>query len=110
MLAFAPNLLLSLGLYNFLARSISLMVVMTAGQTVLVFDFTLGSAVSAADWIAPSCAVSLRWRFLRNGAHGSQYLRPNQVDRRLPIANPADLRGTPPPRLERRRRRQTGAK
>ena len=51
LLAFAPSLLLSLGLYNFLARSTSLMVVMTAGRALLVFAFTLG-VCGVSGWLA----------------------------------------------------------
>ena len=51
LLAFAPSLLLSLGLYGFLARSTSLMVVMTAGRIVLVFAFTLGIC-GISGWLA----------------------------------------------------------
>ncbi|MDI9406217.1 MAG: ABC transporter permease DevC [Chitinophagaceae bacterium] len=51
LLAFAPSLLLSLGLYGFLARSTSLMVVMTAGRVVLVFAFTLGIC-GLSGWLA----------------------------------------------------------
>ncbi len=51
LLAFAPSLLLSLGLYSFLARSTSLMVVMTAGRAVLVFAFTLG-VCGLSGWLA----------------------------------------------------------
>ncbi len=50
-LAFAPSLLLSLGLYGFLARSTSLMVVMTASRAVLVFGFTLAMC-SISGWLA----------------------------------------------------------
>ena len=50
-LAFAPSLLLSLGLYGFLARSTSLMVVMSAGRAVLVFAFTLG-VCGVSGWLA----------------------------------------------------------
>jgi len=51
LLAFAPSLLLSLGLYSVLARSTSLMVVMTAGRVVLVFAFTLGIC-GLSGWLA----------------------------------------------------------
>ena len=51
LLAFAPSLLLSLGLYGFLARSTSLMVVMSAGRAVLVFAFTLG-VCGVSGWLA----------------------------------------------------------
>jgi putative ABC transport system permease protein len=51
LLAFAPSLLLSLGLYSFLARSTSLMVVMTAGRALLVFAFTLG-VCGVSGWLA----------------------------------------------------------
>jgi putative ABC transport system permease protein len=51
LLAFAPSLLLSLGLYSFLARSTSLMVVMSAGRAVLVFAFTLG-VCGISGWLA----------------------------------------------------------
>lgn len=50
-LAFAPSLLLSLGLYGFLARATSLMVVMTAGRAVLVFAFTLAMC-GFSGWLA----------------------------------------------------------
>jgi putative ABC transport system permease protein len=50
-LAFAPSLLLSLGLYSFLARSTSLMVVMTGGRVVLVFLFTL-TICGVSGWLA----------------------------------------------------------
>ena len=50
-LAFAPSFLLSLGLYGFLARSTSLMVVMTAQRAVLVFLFTLAMC-GASGWLA----------------------------------------------------------
>ena len=50
-LAFAPSLLLSLGLYGFLARATSLTVVMTAGRAVLVFGFTLVMC-SLSGWLA----------------------------------------------------------
>ena len=50
-LAFAPSLLLSLGLYGFLARSTSLMVVMTASRAALVFGFTLAMC-SISGWLA----------------------------------------------------------
>ena len=50
-LAFAPSLLLSLGLYGFLARATSLMVVMTASRAVLVFGFTLAMC-SISGWLA----------------------------------------------------------
>ena len=51
LLSFAPSLLLSLGLYGFLARSTSLMVVMTASRAVLVFVFTLGMC-AISGWLA----------------------------------------------------------
>jgi putative ABC transport system permease protein len=51
LLAFAPSLLLSLGLYGFLARATSLMVVMTLERAVLVFLFTLAMC-SASGWLA----------------------------------------------------------
>jgi putative ABC transport system permease protein len=51
LLAFAPSLLLSLGLYSFLARSTSLMVVMSAGRALLVFAFTLG-VCGVSGWLA----------------------------------------------------------
>jgi putative ABC transport system permease protein len=51
LLAFAPSLLLSLGLYGVLARSTSLMVVMTAGRVVLVFLFTL-TICGLSGWLA----------------------------------------------------------
>ena len=51
LLAFAPNLLLSLGLYGFLARSTSLMVVMSTGRALLVFAFTLG-VCGVSGWLA----------------------------------------------------------
>jgi putative ABC transport system permease protein len=51
LLAFTPSLLLSLGLYSFLARSTSLMVVMTAGRALLVFAFTLG-VCGVSGWLA----------------------------------------------------------
>jgi len=50
-LAFGPSLLLSLGLYGFLARTTSLMVVMTAGRAVLVFGFTLAMC-GLSGWLA----------------------------------------------------------
>ena len=50
-LAFAPSLVLSLGLYGFLARATSLMVVMTTGRAVLVFGFTLVMC-SVSGWLA----------------------------------------------------------
>lgn len=50
-LAFAPSLLLSLGLYGFLARATSLTVVMTANRAVLVFGFTLVMC-SLSGWLA----------------------------------------------------------
>ena len=50
-LAFAPSLVLSLGLYSFLARATSLMVVMTTGRAVLVFGFTLVMC-SVSGWLA----------------------------------------------------------
>ena len=51
LLAFAPSLLLSLGLYAFLARATSLMVVMTASRALLVFLFTLAMC-GGAGWLA----------------------------------------------------------
>lgn len=51
LLAFAPSLLLSLGLYGFLARSTSLMVVMSTGRALLVFGFTLG-VCGVSGWLA----------------------------------------------------------
>jgi putative ABC transport system permease protein len=51
LLAFGPSFLLSLGLYSFLARSTSLMVVMTTGRAVLVFLFTLGMC-GLSGWLA----------------------------------------------------------
>jgi putative ABC transport system permease protein len=51
LLAFGPSFLLSLGLYGFLARSTSLMVVMTAQRAVLVFLFTLAMC-GASGWLA----------------------------------------------------------
>lgn len=51
LLAFGPSLLLSLGLYGFLARSTSLMVVMTAQRAALVFLFTLAMC-GASGWLA----------------------------------------------------------
>ena len=51
LLAFAPSFLLSLGLYSFLARSTSLMVVMTAQRAALVFVFTLAMC-GASGWLA----------------------------------------------------------
>lgn len=51
LLAFGPSLLLSLGLYGFLARATSLMVVMTGQRAVLVFVFTLGMCV-ISGWLA----------------------------------------------------------
>ena len=53
LLAFGPSFLLSLGLYGFLARSTSLMVVMTAQRAVLVFLFTLAMC-GASGWLATS--------------------------------------------------------
>jgi putative ABC transport system permease protein len=50
-LAFGPSLFLSLGLYGFLARSTSLMVVMTAGRALLVFSFTLVMC-GVSGWLA----------------------------------------------------------
>jgi len=50
-LAFGPSLLLSLGLYAFLARATSLMVVMTVGRAVLVFGFTLAMC-GLSGWLA----------------------------------------------------------
>jgi putative ABC transport system permease protein len=51
LLAFGPSFLLSLGLYSFLARSTSLMVVMTASRAVLVFLFTL-AICGISGWLA----------------------------------------------------------
>jgi len=51
LLAFGPSFLLSLGLYGFLARSTSLMVVMTAQRALLVFLFTLAMC-GASGWLA----------------------------------------------------------
>jgi len=51
LLAFGPSFVLALGLYGFLARSTSLMVVMTAGRAVLVFLFTLG-VCGVSGWLA----------------------------------------------------------
>jgi putative ABC transport system permease protein len=51
LLAFGPSFLLSLGLYSFLARSTSLMVVMTASRALLVFLFTLG-VCGISGWLA----------------------------------------------------------
>jgi putative ABC transport system permease protein len=51
LLAFGPSFLLSLGLYGFLARSTSLMVVMTAQRAVLVFLFTL-LMCGVSGWLA----------------------------------------------------------
>ncbi|MEB3198935.1 MAG: ABC transporter permease DevC [Synechococcaceae cyanobacterium] len=51
LLAFGPSFVLSLGLYQFLARSTSLMVVMSAGRAVLVFAFTLG-VCGISGWLA----------------------------------------------------------
>ena len=51
LLAFLPSFVLSLGLYGFLARTTSLMVVMSAGRAVLVFLFTLG-VCGATGWLA----------------------------------------------------------
>ena len=51
LLAFGPSLLLSLGLYGFLARATSLMVVMTLQRAVLVFVFTLVMC-SLSGWLA----------------------------------------------------------
>ncbi len=50
-LAFWPSLLLSLGLYGFLASSTSLMVVMTTQRAGLVFLFTLAMC-SGSGWLA----------------------------------------------------------
>lgn len=50
-LAFLPSLALSLGLYAFLARSTSLMVVMTSQRAVLVFLLTL-MMCSGSGWLA----------------------------------------------------------
>ncbi|MFN5117763.1 MAG: ABC transporter permease DevC [Cyanobacteriota bacterium] len=51
LLAFGPSLLLALGLYGFLARATSLMVVMTTQRAVLVFLFTL-LMCGASGWLA----------------------------------------------------------
>ena len=51
LLAFGPSLLLALGLYGFLARSTSLMVVMTTQRAVVVFLFTLGMC-TVSGWLA----------------------------------------------------------
>jgi putative ABC transport system permease protein len=51
LLAFGPSLVLSLGLYQFLARSTSLMVVMSASRALLVFLFTLG-VCGVSGWLA----------------------------------------------------------
>ena len=51
LLAFAPSFLLSLGLYGFLARATSLMVVMTVPRAALVFLFTLAMC-GASGWLA----------------------------------------------------------
>ena len=51
LLAFAPSFLLSLGLYGFLARATSLMVVMTVQRAALVFLFTLAMC-GASGWLA----------------------------------------------------------
>lgn len=51
LLAFGPSLLLSLGLYGFLARATSLMVVMTVQRAVLVFVFTLAMC-AISGWLA----------------------------------------------------------
>jgi len=51
LLAFGPSFLLSLGLYGFLARATSLMVVMTGERALLVFLFTLAMS-SASGWLA----------------------------------------------------------
>ena len=51
LLAFGPSFLLSLGLYGFLARATSLMVVMTGERAVLVFLFTLAMS-SGSGWLA----------------------------------------------------------
>jgi len=50
-LAFAPSLILSLGLYAFLARATSLTVVMSVGRAVLVFGFTVAMC-SLSGWLA----------------------------------------------------------
>lgn len=50
-LAFGPSLLLSLGLYGFLASSTSLMVQMTTQRAALVFLFTLAMC-SGSGWLA----------------------------------------------------------
>ncbi|MFO0075725.1 MAG: ABC transporter permease DevC [Cyanobacteriota bacterium] len=51
LLAFGPSLLLALGLYGFLARATSLMVVMTTQRAMLVFLFTL-LMCGASGWLA----------------------------------------------------------
>jgi putative ABC transport system permease protein len=51
LLAFGPSLLLALGLYGFLARATSLMVVMTTQRAVLGFLFTL-LMCGASGWLA----------------------------------------------------------
>jgi putative ABC transport system permease protein len=51
LLSFPPSLLLSLGLYGFLAKATSLMVVMTAERAALVFLFTLLMS-GASGWLA----------------------------------------------------------
>jgi len=51
LLAFGPSLVLSLGLYGFLARATSLMVVMTTQRAVLVFVFTLAMC-GLSGWLA----------------------------------------------------------
>ena len=50
-LAFAPSLLLSLGLYAFLERATSLMVVMSLQRAVMVFGFTLLMS-AGSGWLA----------------------------------------------------------
>ena len=50
-LAFWPSLILSLGLYAFLARATSLAVVMSVGRAVLVFGFTLAMC-GVSGWLA----------------------------------------------------------
>ena len=50
-LAFAPSLLLSLGLYAFLERATSLMVVMSLQRAVMVFAFTLLMS-AGSGWLA----------------------------------------------------------
>lgn len=50
-LAFFPSLVLSLGLYGFLARATSLMVMMTVSRALLVFGFTLVMC-GISGWLA----------------------------------------------------------